>query len=522
MTQTFERLGALDSFFLDCESDANPMHIGAVCLFEAGRTGSRPVSISRLRRHVTSRLDAIPRYRQRIERVPLEGHPVWVDAANFRIEDHVRALSLAAPQSCARLEETISWIFSQPLARTRPLWEIWLIEGLEHGAVALACKVHHCMADGLGGASLLCAILGTEPFIETETAVPWTPRPCPGGPQLVEAAVSARVGGAIALMRRATSRLATSPGETLDEGARVVGSALRTVAETAWRAPVRTSFDGEAGPSRRFLWWSASLEDIKGIGRRLGGTVNDVVLALVAEAFAQTSADLTRDATLRVFCPVGVSRAATATTLGNRVAGMFVDLPVGERTIRSRWQGVLDATRKGKDSGAIQGVFLLEEIANAIAPSLLSTLEKAFASTSAFDLVVTNVPGPCMPLYLFGHRMKGVFPLVPLFRGQNLGIAAFSYDGNLLLGFHVDATRVDAVRQLRYALAVALERFSLLAEIPLPLEARHPARFRIDGKARVRAEGEQLERFAEDASEGTAFSVAVACRDAADLHAASK
>ncbi|MBI5504421.1 MAG: wax ester/triacylglycerol synthase family O-acyltransferase [Deltaproteobacteria bacterium] len=509
MTSAFERLGALDSFFLDCESDTNPMHIGAVCIFEAGRAGSRPLSISRLRRHVESRLNSIPRYRQCIKRVPVEGHPVWVDAENFRIEDHVRALALPAPQSCARLEETVSWIFSQPLTRVRPLWEMWLIEGLEDGAVALACKVHHCMADGLGGASLMCAILGTEPFAETGTAEPWTPRRCPGEVELMGSAIAARVRGAASLARRASTQLATSPSEVLDEGARM-GTALRALAEAALSPSVETPFDGDPGASHRFLWWSAPIEEIKGIGRRLGGTVNDVALALVSEAFAQTTTGVPRDAALRVFCPVAASQAASSQTLGNRVAGMLIDLPVGERSIRARWKSVLAATRKGKDSGAIQGTFLIEEFANAVAPSLLSTLERAFRNVGAFNLVVTNVPGPPMPLYLFGHKMVGVFPLVPLFAHQSLGIAIFSYDGTLFWGFHADATRIDAVRQLRHALAVALERLSLLAEIPLPQDARRPIPLRADANAWPQAaQKEPATRRADDAAGMSVASAAV-------------
>jgi diacylglycerol O-acyltransferase len=461
---TFDRLSALDSFFLDTETEDSPMHIGAVCLFEDSRAGERRVTLRRLRAHVEARLSLIPRYRQRLMRVPLEGHPVWVDSTDFRIADHVRAVSLPAPSSPGHLEETVSWIFSQPLSRSRPLWEIWLIEGLPSGGFALACKTHHCLADGLSGAALLCAILGTEAFSIPETPLAWRPRREPTTMELIGGAIDARLRGAADLAGAAIRNSVQSP-EILRDGAWELVSAVRSLANASWRPPTTTAFDKPTGTDRRFLWWSVSLDDVKRIGRRLGGTVNDVALTLVSEAFAKTSAASLPDRQLRVYCPVGGSASVVSTyTLGNRVAGMFVDLPVEADSLRARWDRVAEAVRECKASGSAQGAFLLENLANTLSPGLLSRLESVAGATHVFNLIMTNVPGPQVPLYLFEHRMSGVCPLVPLFRGQGLGIAIFSYARTLTWGFHVDASRIDAARQLRSALAAATIRLARLAD----------------------------------------------------------
>jgi len=502
MTSTFERFGAVDTLFLSCESDTHPMHIGALCLLARGTSTSPPLSIAKLRRHVESRLDACPRYRQRIAHVPLEGHPVWVDAENFRIEDHVRAIALPAPQSHARLEETVSWIFSQPLCRARPLWEISLIEGLENGGAALVCKVHHSIADGLAAVALMTSIFGLEPFADAETAAPWTPRPSPGGSVLLSDAIAVRTRDAVGLALRTAKQFVATPSAILREAAHV-GSTLRTLAGALLRPGVQTPFDAATGTGNRFLWWSTPLEDIRMIGHRLGGTVNDVVLAMIGDALSQICSQRRPDASVRVVCPVDVSDGASLSRLGNRVSGIFVDLPIGEQDPRERLQTVSEATRKGKDSGTIEGTFLFEEFINAVAPSLLCTLEKNFGNAAPYDLLVTNVPGPRIPLYLFEHRMTAVFPLVPLFRGKSLGIALFSYGDKLAWGFNVVASRADFVPRLRQALATALERFALLAETPLSRQARTPIQLPPESGIRFAIEEQPAEPETASAGDAT-------------------
>src|SRR6185369_15299211 len=364
--QTFDRLSALDSFFVDTEREDMPMHIGAVCLFEDPQPGDRRVTLRRLRAHVEARLSMIPRYRQRLMRVPLEGHPVWVDCADFRISDHVRGVALPAPSSPGHLEETVSWIMSQPLARSRPLWEIWLIEGLPSGGFALACKTHHCLADGLSGAALLCAVLGSEPFSIPETPRAWRPRPLPSQLELLRDAIDTRLRGAASLASDAASNAMFSPRNML-AGAGGLLSAMRSLADASLNPPVATAFDRPTGSDRRFLWWSVALDDIKRISRRLGGTVNDVALTLVSEAFAQTSAAAVPGRNLRVYCPVGSGPAAVSTyRLGNNVSGMLIDLPVQSDDLASRWSRVVTASRESKQSGSAQGAFLLESLANAL------------------------------------------------------------------------------------------------------------------------------------------------------------
>ncbi len=479
MEPGFDRLSALDSFFLDTETETAPMHIGCVCLFDGAAPGDRRVTLKRLRAHIEARLSRIPRYRQKLMRVPFEGHPVWVDSHDFRISDHVRAVALPAPASPGHLEETVSWILSQPLSRSRPLWEVWLIEGLAGDGFALACKTHHCLADGLAGAALLAAILGPEPFSRPDTPRLWRPRPLPSAAELLRDAIDTRVRGAAALAASAV-RTALSTPEAMAGGAGGMLSAARSLTQATLRPPTTTAFDEPTGTDRRYLWWSVSLDDIRRIGRRLGGTVNEVALALVSEAFAQTSAARIPGRDLRVYCPVGVA-GASSVTLGNNVSGMFLDLPVETPDLGARWKRVIAASREAKASRAAEGTFLFEQLANTLTPNLLARLESLSGATKAFNLILTNVPGPPVPLYLFERRMTGVCPLVPLLRGHGLGLAVFSYDRTLTWGFHVDANCVDAARQLRSALAAAAIRFARLADEsvstardrpgPIPLEA---------------------------------------------------
>ena len=463
--QTVERLSALDSFFLDIEREDAPMHIGALCLFDEPQPGvCARLTLQRLRAHVESRLSAIPRYRQRLARVPLEGHPVWVDSTDFRIADHVRAVALPCAGSPERLEETVSWIFSQPLSRSRPLWEIWLIEGLPGGGFALACKTHHCLCDGLGGAALLTAILGTEPFTKAERPSVWRPRRPPSGFELLRSAVDSRWHGVSTLTSRAASNWFETPG-ALVSGASEMLSMFRSLAEAAWSPPTTTAFDHPTGSGQRFLWWSVPLDDVKRVGRRLGGTVNEIALVLLSEAFAKTSAASLPGRSLRVYCPVGAMATAPSTaTLGNCVSGMLVDLPVAALDLESRWHRVKAAARRSKDSGSVEGTFLLAGLADMLGSSVLSRFESVMTAAPVFNLVLTNVPGPTFPLYLFGQRMTSVSPLVPLFHGQGLGVAIFSYNGRLTWGFHVDASQLDQARKLRSALAAAVIQLARLAD----------------------------------------------------------
>lgn len=478
MEARFDRLSALDSFFLDTETENAPMHIGCVCLFEEPQPGDRRVTLRRLRAHVEARLSLIPRYRQKLMRVPFEGHPVWVDSHDFRISDHVRAVALPAPASPGHLEETISWIFSQPLSRSRPLWEMWLIEGIPGGGFAIACKTHHCLADGLAGAALIAAILGPEPFSLPDTPHLWRPRPLPSSAELLRDALDTRVRGAASLAASAVQTALQAP-EAIAGGAGGMLSAARTLTQATLRPPTTTAFDKPTGTDRRYLWWTVSLDDMKRIGRRLGGTVNDVALALVSEAFAQTSAAKLPGRDLRVYCPVGAEGASTV-TLGNKVSGMFLDLPVETPDLRTRWERVVAASREGKASRAAEGTFLFEQIANTLTPTLLARLETLAGATRTFNLILTNVPGPQMPLYLFEHRMTGVCPLVPLFRGHGLGIAVFSYDRMLTWGFHVDASCIDHARQLRSALAGAAIRFARLADESVSTAQERPQTIPLD------------------------------------------
>jgi len=313
----------------------------------------------------------------------------------------------------------------------------------------------------------------------------------PSSIELLTNALDTRLRGAASLAVEAAGNAVFSPRNVI-AGASGVVAALRSLADASMNPPVPTPFDRPTGTDRRFMWWSVALDDVKRIGRRLGGTINDVALTLVSEAFAQTVANSDgRD--LRVYCPVGDSSDVSTLRLGNRVSGMLLDLPVDCPDLKARWHRVRSAAREGKQNGAVESAFLLENIANSLTPSLLARLEQLTGGTRTFNLIMTNVPGPQVPLYLFEQRMTGVCPLVPLFRGQGLGIAIFSYAGLLTWGFHVDANCIDAARKLRSALATAVIKMARLADQtvsgtqekaqPIPLHTPRVARDRVASAA---------------------------------------
>jgi len=432
-----DRLSGLDNSFLHLEGGGAHMHVGACAIFD----GPAP-AYEDLVRTVGERLHLVPRYRQRLAFVPLQqGLPVWVDDPQFRLPFHIRHTALPKPGSDTQLRGLAGRIFSQALDRGRPLWELWLIDGLSDGRFALVSKTHHALVDGISGVDIASIIFDSSPDPQPVAPPPrpWLPRPMPTAAQLL----------ADALLERATV-----PGEALRsitslvQGQRELlgraGTALAGLGALAWAglepAP-RSPFNVPIGPHRRFTAVDASLDEFRALKNALGATINDLILTAVAGAlgsYMRRHDFDTDELVLKALVPVSVREPSERGTLGNRLAAMWAPLPVGIDDPVERLAVISEAMAGMKHSGRAVGAQTLVELSGFASPTLVALAARLQARQRLFNVVVTNVPGPQFPLYLLGRHMRAIYPLVPLAANTALGIAVMSYDGALDFGLNAD------------------------------------------------------------------------------------
>jgi len=458
-----ERLSALDAAFLGVEDRCSHMHIGSVATFDASALGpGGALDLDRVRHLVEAALAIVPRYRQRVETVPLLGHPVWVDDAFFNLHYHVRHTRLPMPGDERQLKRLAGRVVSQQLDRGKPLWENWFVEGLEGDRFAILSKLHHCMVDGVGSIELTTATMRTEPGDDprlAEPLPPFVPRPAPSGRELLVAELGHRAGGALGFAS-ASARALVSPRQA----AQTVATTVEGVAEgvvAGIRSASPTPLNVEIGPHRRFDWTAMRLDALRAVKGRLGGTLNDVVLAVVSGAMRRYLGSRGVDVDgldFRAMVPVSIRGSYEGA--GNRVASVVVRLPVGEADARERLARVSRETEAVKHSAQVQAARVLEDLTDWSMPALLSQSGRLVGMSQPFNLVVTNVPGPQFPLYFLGARMLQCYPLVPIFHYQALGIALFSYDGGLFWGFNADW---DAVPDLHDLVTAVDEEFRVLS-----------------------------------------------------------
>ncbi len=453
-----DRLSALDVSFLYLEEDTTPMHVGGVSVFEVPADG---FDYDRLVQHIRHRIAFVPRYRQRVRWVP--GHiasPVWVDDEDFDITYHVRRSALPKPGSDAQLRDLAARIFSRPLDRKRPLWEMYLVEGLSGGRFALLTKTHHAMVDGVSAVDIGQVLLDVSPQPRETPSDTWRPASEPSGLELVAgafadlvrwppAAVDAvRVG--LGDIRRSTMRLVGATGGLL--------AMARTVSRSAPGSPLNV----DIGAARRYATADTDLDDYKAIRKAHGGTVNDVVLAVVAgglRTWLMTRGEsVTPSAEVRAMVPVSVRGSDEQGTLGNRVSSYLVDLPVGEPNAVMRLHQISYAMAAHKETGQAVGADALVGLAGFAPPTLhaLGARVGSGLSKRIFNLVVTNVPGPQFPLYAAGARLLATYPVVPLARGQAVSVGLTSYDGGVYFGLNADRDAMADVEVLAQCLVDAL------------------------------------------------------------------
>ena len=437
----YERLSGLDHTFLVFEGARTHMHVAGTLIFDAKplRRPEGGLDIDRIRAYTASRLHLIPRYRERLAYTPIDRHPIWVDDEHFNIEYHVRHTCLPSPGDSQQLKQLAARVMSQQLDRDRPLWEIWVVEGLQHDRCALITKTHHCMIDGVAAVDLLAVLMRPDPTETIDETPPYLPRPAPSRVQLAVDGIG-RVARTPLSLARGVRRWLEQPEELRAD----MGERLRGLADTlglGMRGAGDTPLNQPIGPHRRFDWVSMDLGVVRNVKNRLGGTVNDIVLATVAGAvreflhYRRVNVDAL---SYRVLAPVSVRSNDQRGTLGNQVSVWFVDLPIRERDPRRRLERIREITAELKESKQALAASLLTRASEWTGSTLLSVGVQLLHRALPFNLVVTNVPGPQVPLYLLGAQLQECYPQVPLFMGQGLGVALFSYAGRLNWGFNAD------------------------------------------------------------------------------------
>jgi WS/DGAT/MGAT family acyltransferase len=395
--------------------------------------------------------------------VPVVNGEVWVDDARFDLDYHVRHASLPRPGTDEQLRDRCAEILERPLHRGHPLWEAWIIEGLAHDRMAVLFKVHHCMVDGLAGIHILATLLSPEPVVRGPDPLPWRPRPVPTDAQLLRDEAARRVRG-VAGLARATAQGLRAPADAV----RVVAGraqALAGLMRGTFGGRKALPFNGPIGPHRRLMWFSFDFAPVRQVKNRLGGTVNDVVLATVAGAVRRLVGDVGSERTARVAVPVSVRTENEAGVAGNRVSAWLLTLPIGERDPRRRFELVRRTTEQMKTADEAAGAALLAEAADWTDRNLLQWGVRLLNGVNAYDLIVTNVPGPQMTLHLLESPLLAAYPHLPLFENQGLGIALFSYAGRLFWGIAADWDLVPDVDVVRTAVDEAFAELCAAAGI---------------------------------------------------------
>jgi diacylglycerol O-acyltransferase / wax synthase len=432
---TSDRLSGLDASFLHLERGPAHMHVASAATF----AGEAP-SYDEFRDHIASRLHLVPRFRQKLRFVPLsQGRPKWVDDPQFNLEYHLRHTALPAPGSEEQLRTLAARVFSQRLDRSKPLWELWLVDGLEGGRFGIVGKSHHCLVDGVSGVDITTVLYDASPDTEPLPEPPaWTPAPEPSDAQLVaealveRATTPAEVARGVRAVFRAPRQVAHAAVDALE--------AAGTFARTGVGAPP-SPFNVEIGPYRRFATVEADLGQFKAVKNAAGGTVNDVLLAVVAGAlgrYLRSHGHSTHELELRAMVPISVRGELEQGALGNRVSSFMAPLPVWCEDPLECLARVREVMGDLKESKQAVGATLMTELADFAPPTIAGQAARLQSRQRFFNLVVTNVPGPQFPLYLLGRELERVFPMVPLAKRQAVCFAIMSYNGQVNFGLTGD------------------------------------------------------------------------------------
>ncbi len=462
-----DSLTALDATFLELEQqdEGALMGIGGVSVFDPMPGGGAP-TVEELCANLASRLDQLPRYSQRLSSTRTGGFawPRWTDDDRFRVRDHVSHVALPAPGGMAELCDWAADFYSHRLDRTRPLWEMALIEGLPEGRWAVANKTHHCLVDGVGSVDVAYVLLDAEPNPPERRLAP--PRPLGSDSLLRPFLLSppqpiANVAHAGARVAGAGVHAALHPREALERSRSLAELIVR---EELIGAP-HASINVPIGSTRRFAVVSRPLAELKAIRRRLGGSINDVVLAACTTGLRLLLLERGEEPPrrgLRAMVPMNIRQSTERLALGNRISSLFVDLPVGEAVAHLRHRQIVAATESLKSSRAATGTEAMLDLAALAPPIVHAALARSLYATRLFNVTITNVPGPQIPLYSFGAQLREVYPVVPLAANHSVGIAIFSCNGLITFGVIADSESTPDIDVVAHGIEAGIEELNAL------------------------------------------------------------
>src|SRR3954462_14106225 len=470
-----DRLSAVDASFLAQEKEAAHMHVGAVMVFEGP-----PPGYEELLEQVESRLHLVPRYRQKLAFPRFEmGRPMWVDDPTFNLEYHVRHTALPKPGSMDQLRALAARIFSQRLDRSKPLWETWLVQGLEDNRFGLISKTDHSMIDGVAGVDLASGLFDLSPVPSKVEPEPWRPHPEPTDAELGAEGVKGLVrrpfsvaGQALQAVQK-PSRTLSTVRESTEALGEVVWAGLNPAPDVPLNVPI--------GPHRRLQDLRASLDDFKTVKRAFGGTVNDVVLAVVAGAlrrWLRSRGVRTEGMELRALVPMSIRSEEEMSAGGNRIAAMRGPLPVYVEDPVERLRVVREAMSGVKDSKQALGAEVIAGLQDFAPPTLLAQASRLNFSTRLFNLIVTNVPGPQFPLYLLGRELHELIPVAFLPENHALALAIMSYNGGVDFGLLADYDAMPDVAEMGAAIRASLDELldAAKAAAETPADEQVPTR----------------------------------------------
>lgn len=459
-----EKLSATDRVFFDIEGGALMMHIGALMVFEGGGLVSPEGSLdaSTLTRLLEAGVSEVPRFRQVVREVPGLG-AVWVDDERYRIEHHVSHTAVPRPGDDAQLMRLMGRVFSQPLDRRHPLWEASLVEGLSGGRFAILFKLHHAMVDGVAGIGLLASVFRTEPGDLSLSPAAWSPRHAPNTLQIATALASESA--------RSVAHALHDLRGSLAHGAQAkdIADGLVHTLRDGLRPASRSSINpAEVGPHRTYTSTRLDLARAKEARKALGGTLNDVALAVVTGALRRylgrrgDPVDAMKD--FRALVPVDLRPRMGEDGVGNHISLVLVHLPLSEPDARARFEAVHRACEHLKhDSHEIEGAAFIERVGDLGGPNVVTAVFRVASKLRAFNVTITNVPGPQVPIYVGRSRMTEIHAVVPLFTHQGVGVAIVSYDGGMYVGLYADPDAVPDVEALADDVQTAFEELCAAA-----------------------------------------------------------
>lgn len=452
------RLSAQDAAFLYLERPAMHMHVAGLSVLDPRTTPNERLAFEDLVEVLMSRVHLVPRFRQKVVFVPGNlARPVWVDDEDFDVDFHLRRAALPAPGGRRELADFVQRVHSRPLDRSKPLWELYFVEGLEDGLIAILTKVHHAMIDGISGVDIATVMFDFQPEPTILTPEPWTPEKEPTGAELIRDALRDQVANPTAAVAAGAQSLMRTPLRVTQGVAAVLGG-VRELAGLG--TPPRGPFDRAIGPNRRFAMADAPVQRFKDVKNAVGGTVNDVVLAVMAgslQKVLKARREPTRGRTLRAMVPVSVRTEGEKMALGNRVTLTFVDLPVGPMDPVRRLHRITEATRGLKDSMMAVGADAIMNLGTWAPPTLHALAARLVSRGRWFNLVVSNVPGPQVPMYIAGARLLVNYPVMPLAENVALSVAVTSLAGTMGFGFTGDWAGTPDIDFMASSLEEALD-----------------------------------------------------------------